>query len=50
MFNHQQSGIAIFPMLDDNFYMSYDHEIVENVVEGSGVTIETASGHRQAAL
>jgi hypothetical protein len=44
VFNHPQSGIAIFPMLDDNFYMSYDHEIVENVVEGSGLADLTLGG------
>ncbi len=42
--NHPQSGIAIFPVLDDNFYMSYDHQVVENVVEGSGLADLTLGG------
>jgi hypothetical protein len=44
VFNHPQSGIAIFPMLDRNFYMSFDHQIVENVVEGSGLADLTLGG------
>ena len=44
VFNHPQSGIVIFPMLDDNFYMSYDHEIVANLVEGSGSPISRSAG------
>ena len=44
VFNHPLSGIAIFPMLDANFYMSYDHEIVENVIEGSGLADLTLGG------
>lgn len=42
--NHPQSGIALFPMLDSNFYMSYDHQIVGNVVEGSGLADLTLGG------
>jgi len=42
--NHPQSGIAIFPMLDANFYMSYDHHVVGNVVEGSGLADLTLGG------
>ena len=42
--NHPQSGIAIFPMLDANFYMSYDHQVVGNVVEGSGLADLTLGG------
>ncbi|HEU4915292.1 MAG TPA: right-handed parallel beta-helix repeat-containing protein [Acidimicrobiia bacterium] len=42
--NHPQSGIAIFPMLDANLYMSYDHQVVENVVEGSGLADLTLGG------
>jgi hypothetical protein len=44
VFNHPQSGIAIFPMLDANFYMSYDHHVVANVVEGSGLADLTLGG------
>jgi hypothetical protein len=44
VFNHPQSGIVIFPMLDANFYMSYDHQVVENVVEGSGLADLTLGG------
>jgi hypothetical protein len=44
VFNHPQSGIAIFPMLDANFYMSYGHQIVSNVVEGSGLADLTLGG------
>jgi len=44
VFNHPQSGIAIFPMLDANFYMSYDHHIVGNVVDGSGLADLTLGG------
>jgi hypothetical protein len=42
--NHPQSGIAIFPMLDANFYMSYDHRVVDNVVDGSGLADLTLGG------
>lgn len=42
--NHPQSGIAIFPMLDANFYMSFDHRVVANVVEGSGLADLTLGG------
>ena len=42
--NHPQSGIAIFPMLDANFYMSYEHHVVANVVEGSGLADLTLGG------
>lgn len=42
--NHPQSGIAIFPMLDANFYMSFDHHIVGNVVDGSGLADITLGG------
>ncbi len=42
--NHPQSGIAIFPMLDANFYMSFDHRIVGNVVAGSGLADLTLGG------
>ncbi|HSK06128.1 MAG TPA: right-handed parallel beta-helix repeat-containing protein, partial [Acidimicrobiia bacterium] len=42
--NHPQSGIAIFPMLDANFYMSFDHRVVGNVVEGSGLADLTLGG------
>jgi hypothetical protein len=35
--NHPLNGIAVFPMLDANFYMSRGHMIEENVVEGSGL-------------
>ncbi len=44
VFNHPQSGIALFPMLDANFYMSYDHHVVDNVVEGSGLADLTLGG------
>jgi hypothetical protein len=44
VFNHPQSGIAIFPILDANFYMSFDHQVVENVVEGSGLADLTLGG------
>jgi hypothetical protein len=44
VFNHPQSGIAIFPMLDANFYMSYDHQVEDNVVEGSGLADLTLGG------
>jgi hypothetical protein len=44
VFNHPQSGIAIFPILDANFYMSNDHQVVENVVEGSGLADLTLGG------
>jgi len=44
VFNHPQSGIAIFPMLDANFYMSFDHHIVGNVVQGSGLADLTLGG------
>jgi hypothetical protein len=42
--NHPQSGIAVFPMLDANFYMSYDHRVVDNVVDGSGLADLTLGG------
>ncbi len=42
--NHPQSGIAIFPMLDANFYMSFDHRVVDNIVEGSGLADLTLGG------
>jgi hypothetical protein len=42
--NHPQSGIAIFPMLDANFYMSFDHRVVANVVDGSGLADLTLGG------
>ena len=42
--NHPQSGIAIFPMLDANFYMSFDHRVEANVVEGSGLADLTLGG------
>jgi hypothetical protein len=42
--NHPQSGIALFPSLDANLYMSYDHQIVENTVEGSGLSDLTLGG------
>ncbi|MGH8871931.1 MAG: right-handed parallel beta-helix repeat-containing protein [Acidimicrobiia bacterium] len=44
VFNHPQSGIAIFPMLDANFYMSFDHHVVGNIVEGSGLADLTLGG------
>jgi hypothetical protein len=44
VFNHPLSGIAIFPMLDANFYMSFDHQIVGNVVQGSGLADLTLGG------
>jgi hypothetical protein len=44
VFNHPQSGIVILPMLDANFYMSYDHRIVGNHVEGSGLADLTLGG------
>jgi len=44
VWNHPQSGIAIFPMLDANFYMSYDHRVVDNVVDGSGLADLTLGG------
>ena len=44
VFNHPQSGIAIFPILDANFYMSFDHEVMQNVVEGSGLADLTLGG------
>ncbi len=44
VFNHPQSGIAIFPMLDANFYMSFDHHIIGNIVEGSGLADLTLGG------
>jgi hypothetical protein len=42
--NHPQSGIALFPTIDANFYMSYDHMVVENVVQGSGLADLTLGG------
>ncbi|MDP9496015.1 MAG: right-handed parallel beta-helix repeat-containing protein, partial [Actinomycetota bacterium] len=44
VFNHSQSGIIILPMIDDNVYMSFDHRIVGNVVEGSGLADLTLGG------
>jgi hypothetical protein len=44
VFNHPQSGIVIFPMLDANFYMSFDHHVEGNVVEGSGLADLTLGG------
>jgi hypothetical protein len=44
VFNHSQSGIVVLPMLDKNVYMSYDHRIVENFVEGSGLADLTLAG------
>ena len=44
IFNHPLSGIAITPMLDANFYMSRDHVVEDNVIEGSGLAHITLSG------
>lgn len=44
VFNHPQSGIIVLPMLDANVYMSYDHHIEGNVVEGSGLADLTLGG------
>ncbi len=44
VFNHPQSGIVVLPMLDANFYMSYDHRIEANHVEGSGLADLTLGG------
>ncbi len=44
IFNHPLSGIAITPMLDANFYMSRDHVVEDNVIEGSGLAHITPSG------
>ncbi|MGH8951883.1 MAG: right-handed parallel beta-helix repeat-containing protein [Acidimicrobiia bacterium] len=44
VFNHRQSGIAIFPILDANFYMSFDNQIVGNAVSGSGLADLTLGG------
>jgi hypothetical protein len=44
VFNHPQSGIALFPSLDANLYMSYDHQVEENLVEGSGLADLTLGG------
>lgn len=35
--NHPLAGVAIIPMLDKNFYMSSDHEVVNNDIRGSGL-------------
>ncbi len=42
--NHPQSGIAIFPIIDKNFYMSSGNRIEDNVVEGSGLADITLGG------
>ena len=42
--NHPQSGIVVFPMLDANFYMSYDHHVEGNHVSGSGLADLTLGG------
>ena len=44
VFNHSQSGIIILPMIDDNVYMSFDHHIEGNIVEGSGLADLTLGG------
>jgi hypothetical protein len=44
VFNHSQSGIVILPMLDANMYMSFDHHVEGNVVEGSGLADLTLGG------
>ena len=44
VFNHSQSGIVILPMLDANMYMSFDHQVVANIVEGSGLADLTLGG------
>ncbi|MGA7282176.1 MAG: right-handed parallel beta-helix repeat-containing protein [Acidimicrobiia bacterium] len=44
VFNHPQSGIAIFPILDKNFYMSSSNHVESNVVEGSGLADITLGG------
>jgi Right handed beta helix region/Phospholipase_D-nuclease N-terminal len=44
VFNHSQSGIVILPMLDANFYMSFDHHVEGNIVEGSGLADITLGG------
>lgn len=42
--DHPRSGIAVPPILDRNFYMSYDNRVEENVVEGSGLADITLGG------
>ncbi len=42
--NHPLAGVAITPMLDKNFYMSADHEIVDNDIRGSGLAHIALSG------
>ncbi len=37
VFNHPQSGIVVFPILDKNFWMSEGNEIRSNVIDGSGL-------------
>ena len=44
VFNHTQSGIVILPMLDANLYMSFDHHVEGNIVEGSGLADLTLGG------
>ncbi len=44
VFNHPQSGIVVFPILDKNFWMSEGNEVRSNVVEGSGLADITLGG------
>lgn len=44
VYNHSQSGIVIFPMLDKNFWMSEGNQVRSNVVEGSGLADITLGG------
>lgn len=37
IFNHPNGAIAVAPNVDANFWMSSDNEVVDNVVEGSGL-------------